>query len=63
MLSADDKHGSGRSEVAADVAPPWERDFSACFSTEAKMPTYEPGRMPRAARNQRFWSAADVAAD
>ena len=63
VLSTDDKHGSGRSEVAADVAPPWERDFSTCFSTEAKMPTYEPGRMPRAARNQRFWSAADVAAD
>ena len=63
VLSADDKHGSGRSEVAADVAPPWDRNFSTCFSTEAKMPTYEPGRMPRAARNQRFWSAADVAAD
>ena len=63
VLSADDKHGSGRSEVAADVAPPWDRGFATCFSTEAKMPTYEPGRMPRAARNQRFWSAADVAAD
>ena len=63
VLSADDKHGSGRSFQEADVAPPWARDFSTCLSTEAKMPTYEPGRMPRAARNQRFWSAADVAAD
>ena len=36
VLSADDKHGSGRSEVAADVAPPWERDFEV-------LPNRRPG--------------------
>ncbi|MBK8980091.1 MAG: sulfatase-like hydrolase/transferase [Planctomycetes bacterium] len=31
---------------AADFAPPWQRGFDICFSTEAKVPTYDPMRDP-----------------
>ena len=31
---------------AEHFAPPWERGFDVCFSTEAKVPTYEPMRKP-----------------
>lgn len=32
---------------AAHYAPPWERGFDACFSTEAKVPTFDPMKHPR----------------
>ncbi len=31
---------------AAHFAPPWERGFDVCFSTEAKVPTFDPMRHP-----------------
>ena len=30
----------------AHYAPPWERGFDACFSTEAKVPTFDPMKHP-----------------
>ncbi len=30
-------------------APPWERDFDVCFSTEAKVPTFDPLLKPKQA--------------
>lgn len=31
---------------AAHFAPPWERGFEVCFSTEAKVPTFDPMKDP-----------------
>ena len=36
----------GGSRGAADFAPPWRRGFQVCFSTEAKVPTFNPMRDP-----------------
>lgn len=37
-----DSNRGGRARHAAHFAPPWERGFQRCFSTEAKVPTYDP---------------------
>ena len=37
-----DSNRGGRPQHAAHYAPPWERGFDTCFSTEAKVPTTDP---------------------
>jgi len=37
-----DSNRGGREKHAAHYAPPWEHGFQRCFSTEAKVPTYDP---------------------
>jgi arylsulfatase A-like enzyme len=37
----------------AHYAPPWDNGFDVCFSTEAKVPTYDPMLKPKSAR--RTW--------
>jgi arylsulfatase A-like enzyme len=36
----------------AHYSPPWEHGFDVCFSTEAKVPTYDPMIMPANLRQQ-----------
>lgn len=38
----------GRPGNVKDYAPPWEHGFDVCFSTEAKVPTFDPMKNPRA---------------
>lgn len=44
----------GRPGDAADYAPPWEHGFEVCFSTEAKVPTYDPMKKPKPGNNLRY---------
>ena len=37
----------GRPGNTDDFAPPWQRGFDVCFSTESKVPTYDPLIRPR----------------
>lgn len=37
-----DGNRGGRPEFQGDYAPPWERGFDVCFSTESKVPTWNP---------------------
>ena len=37
-----DSNRGGREKHDAHYAPPWLRGFDECFSTEAKVPTYDP---------------------
>lgn len=41
-----DGNRGGRPEHDAHYAPPWERGFEVCFSTESKVPTAEPSWKP-----------------
>ena len=43
-LSVEEPDGSrgGREEMGRFYAPPWKRGFDTCFSTEAKVPTWDP---------------------
>ena len=36
----------GKPGNTKDYSPPWENGFDVCFSTEAKVPTYDPMKMP-----------------
>ncbi|MHC5004360.1 MAG: sulfatase family protein [Planctomycetota bacterium] len=49
---------------AAHYAPPWEREFDACFSTEAKVPTWNPMEHPQsgAAYGTHYWTGPGVRA-
>ena len=44
----------GRPGDAAHFSPPWHNGFDVCFSTEAKVPTYDPMKKPRNVRDLRY---------
>ena len=46
---------------AAHYAPPWERGFDACFSTEAKVPTFNPMKHPQtgAPYGTHYWTGPE----
>jgi len=37
-------------------APPWEHGFDYCFSTEAKIPTFDPMLKPKGIRRKTWWN-------
>lgn len=41
-----DSNRGGREQHTEHYAPPWQRSFDVCFSTEAKVPTFDPMRVP-----------------
>jgi arylsulfatase A-like enzyme len=48
---------------AAHFSPPWKNGFDTCFSTEAKVPTWDPMLRPRRQRSQTWWDPVDDLAD
>ena len=44
--------------VVAHFSPPWQHGFDTCFSTEAKVPTWDPMIKPSSAKNGRWWHPA-----
>jgi arylsulfatase A-like enzyme len=50
MSEAEGNRGGAGSE--AYYAPPWERGFEVCFSTEAKVPTWDPMITPAEGDNR-----------
>jgi arylsulfatase len=53
-----DANRGGQPEQAAHYAPPWERGFEVCFSTESKVPTADPMRHPKSGEpyGTRYWT-------
>lgn len=53
-----DSNRGGKPEHAKHYAPPWDRDFDVCFSTEAKVPTVDPMVDPEGggAYGTRYWT-------
>jgi len=45
----------GRPGSAAHYAPPWDHGFDVCFSTEAKVPTWDPMKRPGSDRPYGTW--------
>ena len=50
----------GRPGKTNHFSPPWKNGFDVCFSTEAKVPTYDPMRKPKDHAG-RFWQPVDKA--
>lgn len=46
----------GRPGNLADYAPPWLRGFDVCFSTESKVPTFDPLVQPRLPTTPPCWN-------
>ncbi|AQT67449.1 Choline-sulfatase [Anaerohalosphaera lusitana] len=42
-----------------NYSPPWENGFDVCFSTEAKVPTYDPMRQPAGEHSNKWWNPVD----
>jgi arylsulfatase A-like enzyme len=53
-----DSNRGGRTQHSHHYAPPWERGFDTCFSTEAKVPTWDPMVHPETGRpfGTRYWT-------
>jgi len=53
-----DSNRGGRPNQAAHYSPPWEHGFQRCFSTEAKVPTWDPMRNPSNGKpyGTRYWN-------
>ncbi len=49
----DSNRGGTRS--SAHFSPPWKNGFEVCFSTEAKVPTYDPMLKPVAKASNKGW--------
>lgn len=47
----------GRPGNDAEYNPPWEHEFDTCFSTEAKVPTWDPMRKPTGKVPWQGWKA------
>jgi len=39
--------------------PPWENGFDECFSTEAKVPTWDPMVKPIGRKNKKWWNSIE----
>lgn len=46
---------------AKHFSPPWKNGFDVCFSTEAKVPTWDPMLRPKAAKGNTWWDPVDDA--
>ena len=44
----------GKPGDASHFAPPWQNGFDVCFSTEAKVPTYDPMKKPKKTKKQHY---------
>lgn len=51
----------GRPGVETDYSPPWENGFDVCFSTESKVPTWDPMIHPETGEpfGTRYWIGPD----
>ncbi|QDV21544.1 Arylsulfatase [Gimesia panareensis] len=50
----------GGPKGAAEYSPPWQNGFEVCFSTEAKVPTWDPMRKPKGKASSRGWAALEA---
>lgn len=46
----------GGPESVAHYSPPWVNGFDVCFSTEAKVPTWDPIIKPKGQTDRRWWN-------
>ncbi|MBD3675213.1 MAG: sulfatase-like hydrolase/transferase [Planctomycetaceae bacterium] len=51
-----DANRGGRDKQEEHYAPPWDRGFDVCFSTESKVPTYDPLLKPEGRAKQKFFN-------
>lgn len=66
LTKAVEDSNRGGPQGVAHYAPPWEHGFDVCFSTEAKVPTWDPMRDPDTGKpyNTRYWTGpGQVASD
>jgi len=51
-----DSNRGGTKKGANEYSPPWENGFDECFSTEAKVPTWDPMLKPAGWKDKRWWN-------
>jgi arylsulfatase A-like enzyme len=52
----------GGQRGVAHYCPPWENGFDECFSTEAKVPTWDPMLKPAGQKNKKWWNSIERSA-
>ena len=61
LTRTEEDSNRGGPKGVAHYAPPWERGFDVCFSSEAKVPTWDPMVDPETggAYGTAYWTGAD----
>ncbi len=54
LTSAMRDSNRGKAGETAHYSPPWQNGFDICFSTEAKVPTFDPMKKPSNPKNGRY---------
>lgn len=57
LTTAGKDSNRGRPGNDAEYNPPWEHGFDVCFSTEAKVPTWDPMKQPVKNASRHGWKA------
>lgn len=58
LTTTDDDSNRGRPGNLADYSPPWQNGFDESFSTEAKVPTWDPLMRPNDTKGRKWWKPA-----
>ena len=59
LTKTEKESNRGGPRGAKHFSPPWQNGFDVCFSTEAKVPTWDPMRKPSKGAGKRFWDSLD----
>lgn len=57
LTKTENDANRGRPGNDAEYNPPWEHNFDVCFSTESKVPTWDPMRKPKHGASGSGWTA------
>lgn len=63
LTTTDKDANRGGPGGAAHFSPPWQNGFDVCFSTESKVPTWDPLWRPKSAKGGTWWDPVDSPAD
>ncbi len=61
--SEKDSNRGGSPNGAKHYSPPWKNGFDICFSTEAKVPTWDPMLKSKGAKRNKWWDPVVDAAE
>lgn len=63
LTKTENDANRGGPQNGEQYSPPWENGFDQCFSTESKVPTWDPLLRPAGVTGDNWWDPVDDAAD
>lgn len=63
LTKTEQDSNRGGPRGAKHFSPPWQNGFDVCFSTEAKVPTWDPLLRPKSAKGNTWWNPIEDASE